>query len=412
MLRTFLAMAALLNYLACAKKPLPVRQVREALPATFEARALTNTFPSAEWSELSPEKAGINREKLKNLEQYLFTTIGTEPERKGIRTDAFVLIRGGQVVFERYARGFHRNRKHLIWSVTKSVINALVGMAVADGKLAVEDSAAKYYPALAKDGKEAIKIDHLLRMSSGLAWSEGYESSPLKSSVVAMLYTRGRSDMAAFAASQSLDYPPGTHWYYSSGTTNLLTALIKNAYAPSAPAPGITQAYQQQNSFEDLIFSRLFKTIGMRFTTFERDGAGTPVGSSYLYTTGRDLARFGYLYLHDGVWQGRRMLPEKWVRYTTTLAPAYYTTKLNPEDAKDNPGAQWYVNIGIPERGQLPPWPDAPPDTFAALGHWGQSIFVIPSLDMVAVRLADDRDKTFDKNRYLGLLKNILETAQ
>jgi CubicO group peptidase (beta-lactamase class C family) len=390
---------------ACSKKVLTPMQPREALPAGFEQQARTNTYPGAEWSELSAEKAGINREKLRNLEQYLFPEKIDEKTRQGIRTDAFLIVRGGNVVFEKYGREFHRNRKHLVWSVTKSFVNTWTGMAVADGKIRLEDSAAKYYPALAGGGKEAIQIDHLLRMSSGLDWSEGYESSPLKSSVVAMLYTRGRNDMAAFAASHDLIYQPGTHWYYSSGTSNILTALVRNVY--NSPA----DAKQPGDRFEDLVFNRLFKAIGMRYTTLERDGAGTPVGSSYLYTTARDLARFGYLYLHDGVWQGRRLLPEKWVRYTTTMAPAYYTTELNPEDAKENYGAQWYINVGIPERGQKPPWPDAPADTFAALGHWGQSLFVIPSLDMVAVRLADDRDGTFDKNRYLGLLKNILERA-
>ena len=404
-----LSLALLLLAVACGKKPLIPAQVREALPAQFEEQAKTTVYPGAEWSELSPEKAGINREKLKNLEQYLFTTTGTESERKGIRTDAFVLVRGGNIVFERYGREFKSNRKHLVWSVTKSFVNTLVGLAVADNKLKVSDAAAQYYPGLAGGGKEAILIDHLLRMSSGLHWSEGYESSPLKSSVVAMLYTRGRNDMAAFAASQDLVHPPGTHWYYSSGTSNLLMAILRKIYnAP--PPPGYIAA--PGDRFEDLIFNRLFKAIGMRFITLERDGDGTPVGSSYLYTTARDLARFGYLYLHDGVWQGRRLLPEKWVRYTTTMAPAYYTTQLNPEDAKDNPGAQWYINVGIPERGQQPPWPDAPADTFAALGHWGQSLYVIPSLDIVAVRLADDRDGSFDKNRYLGLLKNIMERAQ
>lgn len=393
---------------ACQKKSLVPAQVREALPAGFEEQAKTTVYPGAEWSELSPEKAGINREKLKNLEQYLFTTTGNEADRKGIRTDAFVLVRGGNIVFERYGREFKSNRKHLIWSVTKSFVNTLVGLAVADNKLKVTDSAAQYYPGLSGGGKEKIQIDHLLRMSSGLYWSEGYESSPLKSSVVAMLYTRGRNNMAAFAAAQELAHEPGMHWYYSSGTSNLLMAILKGIYnAP--PPPGYI--YPPGDRFEDLIFNRLFKAIGMRFITLERDGDGTPVGSSYLYTTARDLARFGYLYLHDGVWQGRRILPEKWVRYTTTMAPAYYTTQLNPEDAKDNPGAQWYINVGIPERGQQPPWPDAPADTFAALGHWGQSLSVIPSLDIVAVRLADDRDGSFDKNRYLGLLKNILERA-
>lgn len=395
MKRLCLALCAILISATC-KKPMAPAQVREALPQSFELTAKTAYYPGLEWNELSPEKVGINREKLKNLEQYLFTETGKETERKGIRTDVFVLVRGGNIVFERYARDYHRNRKHLAWSVTKSFINALSGIAVLDGKIKTEDPAVKFFPALTGDGKESIQVDHLLRMSSGLDWSEGYESSPLKSSVLAMLYTRGRIDMAAFAASQDLDHPPGTHWYYSSGTTNLLTASLKNAY---------------QDKFEDLIFNRLFKSIGMRFTTLERDGTGTPVGSSYLYTTGRDLARFGYLYLHDGVWQGRRILPEKWVRYTTTMAPAYYTTDLRKEDFKDNPGAQWYLNLGIPERGQPQPWPDAPADSFAALGHWGQSLFVIPSLDIVAVRLGDDRDKTFDSNRYLALLKNILENT-
>lgn len=395
-MKSLTALALIMTVITgCAKKPLVPAAVREALPPDFEIKARTTSYPTTDWTELSPEKAGINREKLKNLEQYLFTTTGREEERKGVRTDAFVLIRGGNLVYEHYARDFHKNRRHLIWSVTKSFANALVGMAVADGKMKIDESASKYFPALTGGGKEQIQIDHLLRMSSGLEWSEGYEASPLKSSVIAMLYTRGRNDMASFAAEQDLGHPPGTHWYYSSGTTNIIMALLKNAYG--------------DQKFEELIFSRLLKGIGMRFATFERDTANTPVGSSYLYTTARDLARFGYLYLHDGVWQGRRLLPEKWVRYTTTMAPAYYTTDIKEEDHKDNPGAQWYINVGIPERGQKPPWPDAPADTFAALGHWGQSMYVIPSLDMVAVRLGDDRDGSFDKNKYLALLKNIPE---
>lgn len=395
------ACGSLILLVACGEKPLVPAKQSEALPKTFEAQAKTQTYPGQEWSLTPPEKAGINREKLKNLENYLFPQNKSAEGRVGIRTDAFVLIKGGNLVFEKYANAFHKNRKHLAWSVTKSVANACVGIAVLDKKVAVQDSASKYYTPLAKDGKDAITIDHLLRMSSGLYWSEGYESSPLHSSVIAMLYTRGRNDMAAFAAEQKLKHTPGTHWYYSSGTTNILMALLAGAYA--------SEQTKGAAAIESLVFTRLFKQLGMRYTTFERDRAGTFIGSSYLYTTARDLARFGYLYLHDGLWQGRRILPEGWVRYTTTMAPAYYTTQLAEEDHEDNPGAQWYINQGVPERGQKPPWPDAPPDTFAALGHWGQSIFVIPSLDMVAVRFGDDRDKTFRKNQYLKLLVNSLD---
>ncbi len=153
----------------------------------------------------------------------------------------------------------------------------------------------------------------------------------------------------------------------------------------------------------------------------ERDAAGTFVGSSYLYASARDLAKWGMLLLSDGVWEGQRLLPEGWVRYTLTMAPAYYRTELTPGTADDNPGAQVYLNHGDLDRGVPPPWPAAPADTFAAQGHWGKSIFVFPSLDMIAIRLGDDRvyacdipghddncepdpAKAYSKIRYLELL--------
>jgi CubicO group peptidase (beta-lactamase class C family) len=155
----------------------------------------------------------------------------------------------------------------------------------------------------------------------------------------------------------------------------------------------------------------LFDRIGMSRATWERDQAGTFVGSSYLYATPRDLAKFGYLYLHDGQWAGERILAEGWVDYTRTLAPAWSTMPLTEEDKEDNPGAHWWLNKGLPERQVPPPWPDAPADTFAALGHWGQSIFVIPSLDLVIVRTADDRDGTFKKNTLLKLITDSIRKS-
>lgn len=375
--------------ISCRKAPLVgPAQPAQALPATFKASSQIS-FPAENFTVIPPEKAGINSERIAELDRYLFKRIGDDKDRKGIRTDCALLLKDGKIVYEKYTRGFHANRRHLIWSVTKSFINTLMGIAVADGKLKIEDYAAKYYPPLNEPGKDRIKIDDLLRMSSGLYWNEGYEASPLHSSVIAMLYTRGRGDMADFSARQKILHEPGTHWYYSSGTTNILSALLKNVY---------------QADYDNLAHEKLFRKIGMKFVTFEKDSSGVYVGSSYIYTTARDLARLGLLYQNDGVWGKTRILPEGWVRYTTTMSKAYYTTPLTPHDYSDNPGAQWYINAGIPERNQPKPWPGAPADTFAGLGHWGQSIFVIPSLGIVAVRMADDRDGSFDKDTYLKLI--------
>jgi CubicO group peptidase (beta-lactamase class C family) len=236
-------------------------------------------------------------------------------------------------------------------------------------------------------GLRDITLDHLLRMSSGLAWNEGYEASPLNSSVIAMLYTWGRQDMATFTASMPLRHPAGTVWRYSSGTTNLLAGVLRKVVG--------------DEGYRTYPWDRLLNRLGMDSVVWERDQSGTFVGSSYLYATPRDLARFGLLYMRDGVWKGERILPEGWVSYSTQLAPAYRTMPLSKEDQEDRPGAHWWLNVSVPERGLARAWPDAPEDCFAALGHWGQSIFVLPSQRVVIVRTGDDRDGSFDKNEFL-----------
>ena len=143
---------------------------------------------------------------------------------------------------------------------------------------------------------------------------------------------------------------------------------------------------------------------------WERDNAGTFVGSSYVYTTPRDLAKFGFLFLHAGVWEGQRILPEGWVGYSTTIAPAYYQTRLKGQN-RERPtyGAQWWLNQGIPEIGKVPFMPDVPEDTFMAKGHWGQYLYIIPSLNLIVTYTADNRDKTFDENHFL---KSIIESIE
>ena len=350
---------------------------------TVPARAY---WPTANWKTRSPAQADLKADALKKLTEYAFTRTGDDTDRKGIRTDGVVVVHRGYIVYEKYARGFKADTRHLIWSDTKSFTNALFGIAVKDGLFKTEEPAHKYFPALNQGDKAKITINHLLRMSSGLHWAEGYEASPLKSTVVKMLYTSGRGDMAGFAAAQPLVHKPNTFWYYSSGTSNLLQGILKNRLGAE---------------YGDYPWKKLFNPIGIKSAVWEKDAKGTYVGSSYLYMTPRDMARFGFLFLNDGVWSGKRILAEGWVAYSTTLAPGFYQQPVNEDFLDGRQGAQWWLNLPVRERGTKRPHPDAPADTFMARGHEGQYIFVIPSLDIVAVRVGDDKDGSFSINEFL-----------
>ncbi len=361
-------------------------------------------WPTRTWQSVPPAAAGLDPEKFQKAVDYAMTntavTTGTPEEqaeakekRRGIRTDGLVIVRNGKIVGEAYGRGYTEDTPHLSWSVAKSFTQALIGTAVRDGILDLDGFAHTYYPALDKSDRRDMRVRHLLNMSSGLFWAEDYEYAPLKSDVVAMLYTRGQDDMPAFVADRAMRAEPGTFVFYSSGDTNLLHGILRGAL-------------NDDERYTNYPWQELFDVLGMQSAVWERDPAGNYVGSSYVYATPRDLAKFGFLYLNDGTWDGKRLLPEGWVDLARTPAPGYAVTELHKDNRKYLYTAQWYANTGIPTREIPPPWPDAPRDTFAALGHWGQKIFVIPSLDLVIVRTGDDRESgVFDNNKFLRLLK-------
>ena len=284
-----------------------------------------------------------------------------EPSRPPYRwTKAVVVVHNGHIVAERYGPGYDVNTPILGYSDTKSVISALVGILVRDGRLAVDQPApvpAWWDP---QDPRHAITPDHLLRMTSGLALGES--GSPF-SPVSRMLYLE--RDMAGYAESARLSAPPGSHWAYTSGNTLILSRIIRDAVG------GRTDDVRRFAERE------LFGPLGMRTVTLEFDATGTPVGSTYMFASARDWARFGMLYLHDGVVGGRRILPEGWVRYSTTptLDTGY--------------GAGFWTNKVA---GHIPwsrvPWsiPGAPRDAFFARGMLGQYVVVVPSERLVVAR--------------------------
>lgn len=349
-------------------------------------------WPDPDWPSAAGAVRAARPAEAAALDAYAFPpAAGPDAERRGIRTDGLLVVQRGIVTYERYGRGFGPGTRHLAWSVAKSVTGALTGVAAGAGALSVDDSICKHLPE-APPWHCGITVRHLLESASGLDWSERYEGGALQdSSVLAMLYGAGRRDMAGFVLSHRRRAAPGQRWAYSSGDAVLLAAVVGRAMAAAGAEP-------------DWPYRRLLEPMGMSSAVLERDGAGTLVGSSYLYATPRDLARLGWLLLHDGCWRGRALLPAGWVGAAAQVSAPF----RGPGEPRHREEGAWgrdlWLNRAVPEAGLEKPWPGVPDDAFAARGHWGQAVLVIPSLEMVVVRTGDDREAgALDVDRLFAL---------
>lgn len=276
-------------------------------------------------------------------------------------TTAIVVLHRGRLVAERYAPGYGPTTPMLSWSMAKSVLAAIVGVLVGDGRLQLDAPAPVPEWRSAGDPRAAITLDQLLRQSSGLSFDETYGAI---SDVSRMLFTA--PDTGRFAANQPLLHTPDSHWSYSSGTSNIVARIVADLFQRS---PDV---------FGQFARAKLFEPCGMYSAFFEPDASGTPIASSFVFMNALDWARFGELHRNDGVCSGRRILPESWIRYVTK------PTAMAPEGSY---GAHWWLNAG--ERGDTEnrAWPSLPTDAYAALGHSGQYAVVIPSAELVVVRL-------------------------
>lgn len=296
----------------------------------------------------------------------------TNPERPK-NTRGVVVVYDGQLVMERYADGFDKNTPQIGWSMTKSMTNAMIGLLVKDGKLDIHAPAPLKEWQRQDDPRHAVTLDQMLRMSSGLEWEEEYAGP---STATNMLFKK--ADMGAYAASFPLADPPDTKWYYSSGTSNIISRIIRHTL--------------NKDDYYEFIRERLLNKIGITSAVIEPDAAGTYVGSSYMYATPRDWARFGQLYLNDGVWNGERILPEGWVKYSSTPTPGAPQGEY---------GAHFWLNAGAKGAPEKRWYPDAPTDVFSMNGYDGQRVFIIPSKRAVIVRMGLSRRGSFDFNEFL-----------
>jgi len=276
-------------------------------------------------------------------------------------TYAVVVVHRGQVVAERYEGALPNwvgdpipvtpGTPLLSWSMAKSMLQAAVGILVGDGRLDLH--ADGLVPDWSDDERAAITLPDLLAMRDGLAWNEDYVDAG-GSQVIEMLFGAGSEDVGAFARARAQAVPPDTRFNYSSGTTNIISGIVADIVGGG-------------DAYVEFLRERLFAPIGMATATPTLDAAGLWVASSYLHATAEDFARFGYLYLRDGMWDGRRILPAGWVDEARRLR------SIDPDDGRGY-GWQWWV--AHDDHG-----------TFWANGYEGQSILVSPGTDLVAVRI-------------------------
>jgi CubicO group peptidase (beta-lactamase class C family) len=334
----------------------------EAAPLTpLPAQPDGVPWPTRQWpaGALPPELHGPPLDDLLAL-------VDRRDPRLG-ETRAVLIVHHGRLVVERYARGFGPDTALISWSVAKSITQALLGVAVRDGKVDIDRPMGNPHWA-AGDPRAAIPWRQWINMVDGQDYHEIDATSPTSNDAARMLFGPGRLDVAAFAAALPLVHAPGTHWNYNSAGINLISDALGRVYAPGA-APA-----ERRARIKEVLDRELFAPLGMTSAQPEFDAAGTFVGSAFVHATARDFARFGLLYLRDGVWEGRRLLPPGWVDFARTRGPA-------PDGERY--GAGWWVE---------PPG-STTPDVFSAQGRAGQLIAISPSRDLVVVRLGlfDDR---------------------
>ena len=287
-------------------------------------------------------------------------------------TRAVVVIHHGRLVAERYAPGFGPDTPLLSWSMAKSVTHALLGIAVRKGLVDIDKPMGnpRWSPG---DPRAAIPWRQWINMTDGQEYHEIGVVDPTLNDAASMLYGRGRRDVAGFAASLPLIHAPGTHWNYNSAGINLIADALTRVFAPNA-SPAERRARVARELKDEL-----FAPIGMTSAQPEFDPTGMFIGSALVYATARDWARFGFLYLRNGVWDERRVLPEGWVDFARTKTPA---------ENSDVYGAGFWVT---PTAGRGKPQvafaPGGPRDIFLAQGHEGQVVVIVPSKDLVLVRL-------------------------
>ena len=304
--------------------------------------------------------ANIDYSKLKKAVENAFDKNGAFAKR----TRSVLILHKNHLIAEKYTNDFDKDSKILGWSMTKSITATCFGILQFQKKLNINNPAP--IAAWQNDERSKITMHNLIQMNSGLEWEERYD---IICDATKMLFNS--KDMGQVQLEKSLIGQPNQSWNYSSGTSNLLSNILR-------------KQFKAEQEYLDFWYASLIDKIGMYSTVLETDMAGNYVGSSYAWATSRDWAKFGLLYLNDGNWNGEQIFDSAWTKYVSTPTPT----------SEGRYGGHFWLNSS----GK---YPDAPLDMYYASGFQGQKIFIIPSKDLVIVRMGLTDDGSFDFNKFL-----------
>lgn len=297
-------------------------------------------------------------------------------------TRALVIMQGGRVIAERYAPGYGPDTRLISWSMAKSVTATLVGLMVADGRLALDEPAPVPEWQTPRDGRAAITLRHLLHMSSGLDHTDMAEGDVeiFDADTPRMLFLDGRENVARYAETRPLEADPGKKFEYSSATSNILADIMTRSLTESKD-PEV-----RRDAMLEYARGRLFEPLGMTSAFPQFDRNGTMLGGSMIHATARDWAKFGEFLRNNGSVRAAQLLPTSWTRFMKTPSP------------NDNSyGAHIWLNRSRNDGRDQVLFPGkAPSDVFAALGHLGQFVIVSPQHRLTIVRLGNTPDDKLD----------------
>jgi len=295
----------------------------------------------------------------------------TDTEENEQKTRSVIVIYKDHIIDEHYKDGFNKNSMILGWSMAKSITSAVLGALEKEGKVSLNQT--HLFKEWENDERKDITLANLLNMNSGLEWEENYTKI---CDVTEMLFID--SDMTKSQLIKPLTGIPNESWNYSSGTSNLLSGFIRNQF-------------NSQQEYLDYWYSELIDKIGMHSMIIETDFQDNYIGSSYVWATTRDWAKFGLLYLHNGNWNGEQILNQSWIDFT----------KKPTNGSNGVYGGHFWMNAG----GK---YPDVPKDMFSCNGFQGQRVYIIPSKDLVVVRTGIKGELNFDVNEFLsGIISTI-----
>ena len=335
------------------------------------------------WQVVNDTIAGVNYVALNKIVNGAYEETATAIEDTK-NTRAVLVHYKGNLIAEKYGVGFHGDLPLRGMSMTKSIISALAGVLAQQGKLDISKTTGLPAYENAKDARKNITIDQILKMTAGYDYNEAYESDP-RNLLSTMLMTQG--DMADFADDVPLRATPGETWDYQTVHSVLLSKIVRNHVGDT------------NEDYLKLVHEDFFDRVGMHHSFLQADASGTFIGGAFAYASPRDWLRFGLLYLNDGIAEnGERVLAEDWVKYTNTPSTASLKSR--------GYGAQFWLNAKTKNQ-----WiPNAPEDMFAAKGHYGQYVVIVPSMELVIVRLGQTYNtKAFDVDEFIVEVLNSLK---